>query len=54
VRLVETCSCGASIEISWSEPKSSYNHEAARESERAKAEASTFRKLHKPCREKSA
>ena len=49
MRVVETCTCGASIEIAWTEPKSSYNHEALRESERAKQELSNFRKAHKPC-----
>jgi hypothetical protein len=52
MRLVEKCSCGASIELAWNEPKSSYNHEAMRESERAAKEITAFRKNHKPCRDK--
>lgn len=51
--MIETCSCRASIEVIWTEPKSEYDRAARRESERAKAEIAAFRKAHKTCRDRS-
>lgn len=54
MRLVEKCSCGASIELVWEEPKSSYSaRDLFRASERAAKEAATFRKNHKSCKDGS-
>ena len=50
MRVTETCSCGASIEVVWNEPKSSYDGAAVKESKRAKAEMADFRNRHSGCR----
>lgn len=53
MRLVEVCSCGASIEIVWEQPKSLYSPaQHFSESERSKAEITAFRRAHKRCRER--
>lgn len=51
MRLVETCSCGARLEVVWDEPKFTRAHSGEyRESERSRTELATFRKNHKQCR----
>jgi hypothetical protein len=52
VRLVEKCSCAASIELIWNEPTYSHSRELA-ESKRATAELSAFRKAHQVCRDRA-
>jgi len=49
VRIVETCTCGGSIEIIWNSPNSRYSFGQAREEEEAKKQLTTFRKAHKTC-----
>jgi len=49
MRLVETCSCGASLELIWTEPSSEYSYGGKRESKRAVEELRAFRMAHSPC-----
>lgn len=49
MRLVEKCSCGASIEVVWEQPKSTYDSRGRSEAERARTELVAFRKRHKTC-----
>ena len=48
MRVIETCSCGASIEVIWTAPNSEYSYGGKREEKDAKANLSAFREAHKP------
>lgn len=54
MRLEQTCSCGAKLEIVWSEPRSEYDTQGKAEAKRSKAEIEAFRKQHTNCTREAA
>ena len=53
MRLIETCTCGASIEVIWSEPDGQYDSKGKRESKRSEDELEMFRTAHRKCPEQN-
>lgn len=47
MRLIETCSCGASLEVIYTAPNSEYSFGQKREEADAKANVAAFRETHK-------
>ena len=50
MRLIETCSCGASLEVIFSAPNSEYSYGEKREEKEAIKQVATFQRNHKNCR----
>jgi len=48
MRLVETCACGATIELLWDEVRR-YGRSVSDEPKSAAKEIAAWRKAHKPC-----
>lgn len=50
MRLIETCSCGASLEVIYSAPNSQYSYGEKREEKEALKQMATFQESHRVCR----
>jgi len=49
MRIIEVCSCRASLEVIWSEPDGQYDSKGKRESKEAKEQMAVFHANHKNC-----
>ena len=50
MRLIETCSCGGSLEVIYSAPNSEYSYGPKREEKEALKQVASFREAHKNCK----